>query len=73
MSKSQVLRGSKLIAHELGVSVRTLYRQMEKGLVPVQKGGTGGRTSPLLLDRSEIGRRSDIPGVHSKGNRPNSD
>lgn len=54
-----MLRGSKLIAHELGVSVRTLHRQMGKGLVPIQKGGTGGRTSPLLLDRAAIGRLKD--------------
>ncbi|WP_127088316.1 helix-turn-helix transcriptional regulator [Aquabacter cavernae] len=59
MSRSpSVLRGAKQIAHELGVSVRTLHRQIKAGKVPVEKGGCGGKTSFLLLDRTALSSNS---------------
>lgn len=54
MQSPQIIRGAKRIAHELGVSQSTLSRMVEKGLVPVRKGGCGGRTSPLVIDADAL-------------------
>lgn len=48
-SQNRVLRGSKQICHELRVSRSTLGRMIRKGLVSVEKGCTGGKTSPLIM------------------------
>jgi len=44
------LRTAKQIAHELGCSPATVYRMARKGVLPVKKGCSGGRTSRLELD-----------------------
>lgn len=46
------IRGAKAIAHELGWSVATLHRM--KGRLPLYKDCTGGRTSPLAINREDI-------------------
>jgi len=48
------IRTLKCIAHELGVSSATVRRMVAKGRLPVTKGGVGGRTSPMLLDRRHL-------------------
>ncbi|WP_394101403.1 helix-turn-helix domain-containing protein [Xanthobacter wiegelii] len=48
------LRTSKQIAHELGVSQRTVTRWTQKGILPAVKTGSGGRTSPLVVDRRAL-------------------
>lgn len=48
------LKTSKQIAHELGVSQRTVGRMVRSGQLPATKGGCGGRTSPLILEREAL-------------------
>ena len=48
------LRTSKQIAHELGISQRTVTRWTQKGILPATKTGSGGRTSPLEVDSRAI-------------------
>ncbi|MFG1297534.1 helix-turn-helix domain-containing protein [Xanthobacter variabilis] len=48
------LKTTKQIAHALGVSERTVGRMVQKGVLPARKGGCGGRTSPLILDRQAV-------------------
>ena len=55
-SDDRTLRTSKQIAHELGVSLRTVTRWTQKGILPATKTGSGGRTSPLQVDRRAIER-----------------
>lgn len=55
MPEARPLKTSKQIAHELNVSIRTVSRMVAKGILPVQKGGCGGRTSPLQIDREALG------------------
>lgn len=55
-SGDRPLRTSKQIAHELGVSLRTVTRWTQKGILPATKAGSGGRTSPLQVDRRAIER-----------------
>ncbi|WP_035715463.1 helix-turn-helix domain-containing protein [Azorhizobium doebereinerae] len=52
----RTLKTSKQIAHELNVSTRTVSRMVAKGMLPVQKGGCGGRTSPLQIDRADLAK-----------------
>ncbi|MGU3496308.1 hypothetical protein ACLBXM_19890 [Xanthobacteraceae bacterium A53D] len=54
MSQQPMLRTTKVIAHEMGVSTRTIARMVKKGVLPVQKGGCGGRTSPLMISRDAL-------------------
>ncbi len=51
---SHLLRTSKQIAYELGVCQRTVTRMVRKGLLPATKGGCGGRTSPLVIERDAL-------------------
>jgi len=48
------LKTAKQIAHELGVCERTVTRMVRKGLLPATKGGCGGRTSPLVIERDAL-------------------
>ncbi|MFG1202224.1 helix-turn-helix domain-containing protein [Xanthobacter aminoxidans] len=48
------LKTAKQIAHALGVSERTVSRMVRKGLLPATKGGCGGRTSPLVIERKAL-------------------
>ncbi|MCL8385858.1 helix-turn-helix domain-containing protein [Xanthobacter aminoxidans] len=48
------IRTSKQIAHELGISQRTVTRWTQKGILPATKTGSGGRTSPLEVDRRAV-------------------
>lgn len=50
----ETLRTSKQIAHELGISIRTVGRMVRKGILPASKAGCGGRTSPLQVDRRAL-------------------
>lgn len=47
-----VIVGTKAIAHELGVSEKTLGRWIGKGIVPAKK--PGGQTSPARITRSAL-------------------
>lgn len=51
---SPVLLSAKQIAHELNCSTSTIYRLARKGLLPVKKGCSGGRTSRFEIDRKAI-------------------
>lgn len=46
------IRGRKRIAHELGVSVRTVSRLMARGTLPARK--LNGSTSPLRIERRSL-------------------
>lgn len=48
------IRGTKAIAHELGCSRRTVARLAADGKLPVKKGFSGGKTSPLITDRKSL-------------------
>lgn len=47
-----VIRGSAAIAHAFGWSRSTLNRMKER--LPLRKGCTGGKTSPLEIDRKDV-------------------
>ncbi|QIB32670.1 helix-turn-helix transcriptional regulator [Ancylobacter pratisalsi] len=49
-----IIRGAKAIAHELGCSPRTVSRLAANGKLPVKKAFSGGRTSPLVINRKEL-------------------
>lgn len=50
-----VLRTSKQIAHALGVSPSALKRMIRSGRLPaVQKGCSGGKTSPLVMPAAAV-------------------
>ncbi len=52
---NDVLRTCKQIAHALGVSERTLKRMIRAGRLPaVQKGCSGGKTSPLVMPAAAV-------------------
>lgn len=53
-STDRPLKTAKQIAHELGVCERTVTRMVRKGLLPATKGGCGGRTSPLVMERDAL-------------------
>ncbi|WAC25758.1 hypothetical protein [Ancylobacter sp. SL191] len=54
------IRGTKAIAHELGVSRATFFRLRAQGQVPgLSKVGTGGKTSPVVMDRKSLQRLRD--------------
>ncbi|MDQ0347876.1 hypothetical protein [Ancylobacter vacuolatus] len=48
----EVIRGSAAIAHAFGWSRSTLNRM--KARLPLRKGCTGGKTSPLEIDRRDV-------------------
>lgn len=48
------LRTAKQIAHELGCSPATIYRMARKGVLPVQKGCSGGKTSRFEIERKSL-------------------
>ncbi|KPL55487.1 hypothetical protein ABB55_27305 [Prosthecomicrobium hirschii] len=53
---TEVIRGAKAVSHAIGVSPATLGRMIRKGQIAVRKGGTGGRTSPIMIERHEAER-----------------
>ncbi|WP_238121744.1 MULTISPECIES: helix-turn-helix domain-containing protein [unclassified Xanthobacter] len=53
-NENRPLKTAKQIAHELGVCERTVTRMVRKGILPATKGGCGGRTSPLILEREAL-------------------
>lgn len=53
-TSNPVIRGAKAIAHELGCSQRTVTRLAADGVLPVKKGFSGGKTSPLITDRKSL-------------------
>ncbi len=54
MIENRTIRGAKAIAHELGCSQRTVSRLAAEGRLPVRKGFSGGKTSPLITDRKSL-------------------
>lgn len=48
------LRTAKQIAHELGCSPATIYRLARKGVLLVQKGCSGGKTSRFEIERKSL-------------------
>lgn len=55
-TKKDLLRTSKQIAHELGVTPRTVMRWKAEGRLSVHKGCSGGRTSRYEIDREDLAR-----------------
>ncbi|SCW34323.1 hypothetical protein [Ancylobacter rudongensis] len=53
--QSEWIRGSKAIAHELGVSLATFFRMRKSRKdLPLRKGCAGGKTSPLEITREDL-------------------
>ncbi|MFK8250672.1 helix-turn-helix domain-containing protein [Ancylobacter terrae] len=48
------IRGSKAIAAELGCSVRTVRKLVSAGKIPARHGFSGGRTSPIIVQRKAL-------------------
>lgn len=53
-SPPPLIRGAKRIAFELGCSPRTVSKLVADGKLPVRKGFSGGRTSPLMIERKAL-------------------
>lgn len=53
-ASAPVFRTAKQIAHELGCSPATVYRLARKGVLPVQKGCSGGKTSRFEIERKSL-------------------
>ncbi len=53
-SDEQLIRGAKAIAHELGCSRRTVSKLVAEGKIPAKHGFSGGRTSPLIVERKAL-------------------
>ncbi|WGD31871.1 helix-turn-helix domain-containing protein [Ancylobacter sp. WKF20] len=55
-SEPSFIRGAKAIAHELGCSRRTVTKMVAEGKLPAKHGFSGGRTSPLIIERKALDR-----------------
>ncbi|MBS9476075.1 helix-turn-helix domain-containing protein [Ancylobacter radicis] len=53
-NESSLIRGAKAIAHELGCSRRTVTKMVAEGKLPAKHGFSGGRTSPLIIERKAL-------------------
>lgn len=49
-----LIRGAKAIAHELGCSPRTISKLVAEKKLPARHGLSGGRTSPLVIERKAL-------------------
>lgn len=49
-----LIRGAKAIAHELGCSRRTVSKLVADGKIPAKHGFSGGKTSPLIVERKAL-------------------
>lgn len=54
LNPSQIIRGTKAIAHELGCSPRTISKLVAEKRLPARHGFSGGRTSPLVIERKAL-------------------